>query len=231
MPVVHHGGDLIGYHSDMFWIPDAQVGGVILTNADLGAAMLRGPLVRRLLEVLYDGEREAEEDVMTAIARHKEAIVVERKRLVTPAEAVIAGKLAAQYHEKSLGELIVSKRGEDTWFDFGEWKSSVASRKNDDGTFSFYTIDPGSAGGEFVVGEKDGKRTLDHARRAARVRLRRAVTRLLLLQRLCLRAPRALLRRAARATGGARASRAPPPAATVALRDSPLPSRDRRCAG
>ncbi|HEX8952194.1 MAG TPA: serine hydrolase, partial [Polyangia bacterium] len=50
--------------------------------------------------------------------------------------------------------------GDQTVFDFGEWKSPVASRKNDDGTFSFFTIEPGLGGVELVVGEKDGKRTL-----------------------------------------------------------------------
>jgi hypothetical protein len=156
---VHHGGDLSGYHSDMFWIPDAQVGGVILTNADPGA-MLRGALIRRLLEVLYDGESEAEEDVTTGIARYKEAVAVERKRLVVPPEESVVGKLSARYREKSLGEIAVSKKGKDTFVDFGEWKSSVATRKNDDGTYSIFTIDPGLAGIELVVGEKDGKRTL-----------------------------------------------------------------------
>jgi hypothetical protein len=37
-----------------------------------------------------------------------------------------------------------------TVFDVGEWKSTVASRKNDDGTVSFITIDP-PGGFEFVV--------------------------------------------------------------------------------
>ncbi|HEX6838880.1 MAG TPA: serine hydrolase domain-containing protein, partial [Polyangia bacterium] len=159
VPVVHHGGDLSGYHSDMFWIPDAGVGGVILTNADPGA-MLRGPFVRRLLEVLYDGEPEAEEDVMTGIKRYKEAVAIERKRLVVPPDAAIVAKLAAHYKEKSLGEIAVSHDGDQTIFDFGEWKSPVASRKNDDGTISFFTIEPGLAGIELVVGDKDGKRTL-----------------------------------------------------------------------
>ncbi|MDQ2898539.1 MAG: hypothetical protein M3Y07_01915 [Acidobacteriota bacterium] len=47
-----------------------------------------------------------------------------------------------------------------TTFDFGEWKSAVASRKNDDGTVSFITIDPTNLGFEFVVGERAGKRVL-----------------------------------------------------------------------
>ena len=36
----------------------------------------------------------------------------------------------------------------------------MASRKNDDGTTSFITIDPGTDGFEFVVGEREGKRAL-----------------------------------------------------------------------
>ncbi|HEY1585657.1 MAG TPA: serine hydrolase domain-containing protein [Polyangia bacterium] len=159
VPVVHHGGDLVGYHSDMFWIPDAEVGGVILTNADAGA-ILRGPFVRKVLEVLYDGEHEADEDVMSSIARHKEGIAVERKRLVVPADEAAVAKLAAKYHDKSLGDIAVSKNGKETVFDFGEWRSTMASRKNDDGTLSLFTIQPGALGFEFVVGDKDGKRTL-----------------------------------------------------------------------
>jgi CubicO group peptidase (beta-lactamase class C family) len=157
--VVSHGGDLVGYHSDMFWIPDAGVGGVILTNADPGG-MLRGPFVRRVLEVLYDGEPEAQEDVMTSIKRQKDAIAIERKRLNVPADEAAVAHLAARYKDASLGELLVSKRGKDTLIDIGEWKSVVASRKNDDGTTSLYTIDPGLGGFEFVIGERDGKRVL-----------------------------------------------------------------------
>jgi CubicO group peptidase (beta-lactamase class C family) len=157
--IIHHGGDLVGYHSDMFWIPEAGVGGVILTDADPGV-FLRGPFVRRLLEVLYDGEPEAQEDVTTAIARNKDAIATERKRLVVPPEEAAIGKLAAHYHNDGLGDIDVGKKGKDTIFDTGEFQSSVASRHNDDGTYSLFVIDPGVGGLEFVVGEKDGKRTL-----------------------------------------------------------------------
>jgi hypothetical protein len=159
VPVVHHGGDLFGYHSDMFWIPEAQVGGVILTNSDPGS-ILRGPLVRRLLEVLYDGEPEAEEDVTAAITRYKQAIAVERKRLVAPAEDAATAKLAAHYHDKSLGDISVSKKGKETVFDFGEWSSPMASRKNDDGTWTLVTTRASVRGFEFTVGERAGKRTL-----------------------------------------------------------------------
>jgi CubicO group peptidase (beta-lactamase class C family) len=43
---------------------------------------------------------------------------------------------------------------------FGKWHSSVASRRNDDGTTSFILIDPTAIRFDFVVGERDGKQAL-----------------------------------------------------------------------
>ncbi len=53
----------------------------------------------------------------------------------------------------------MSRPGGATSFDFGEWRSEVASRKNPDGSISFITIAPGLEGFVFVVGE-GAKRTL-----------------------------------------------------------------------
>ena len=53
-----------------------------------------------------------------------------------------------------------AKEGAATSFDVGEWKSTVASRKNDDGTISFITIDPGTSGFGFVESKRNGKRAL-----------------------------------------------------------------------
>jgi CubicO group peptidase (beta-lactamase class C family) len=159
IPVVHHGGDLAGYHSDMFWLPDHGVGGVILTNTDAGV-LLRGPLIRKLLELLFDGKPEADAQLSTAAAQRKAAIAKERERLVVPADPAEAAKLAPRYAAASLGDLAIRRQGSAVLFDVGEWKSAVASRRNDDGTISFITIDPTLRGFEFVVAEKDGRRAL-----------------------------------------------------------------------
>ena len=69
-----------------------------------------------------------------------------------PAAAADAGKLAGHYINDALGDITVRRNGASTIFDFGEWKSEVASRHNPDGTVSFLTIAPGIIGLEFVVG-------------------------------------------------------------------------------
>jgi len=159
VPIVDHGGDLVGFHSDMFWLPEHGVGGVILTNAD-GGGLLRGPFIRKVLEELFDGKPEAAEDVESAAKTRKAQIAKERERLVVPPEAEAVAKLARSYANQSLGTLDVLQKGTGRVFDFGEWKSAVASRKNDDGTTSMITIDPGAGGFEFVIADRDGKRAL-----------------------------------------------------------------------
>src|SRR5215469_461223 len=60
----------------------------------------------------------------------------------------------------NLGDLKVQRQGANTLFNFSGWKSTVALRKNDDGTISFITIDPTRSGFEFVRAERNGRRTL-----------------------------------------------------------------------
>jgi CubicO group peptidase (beta-lactamase class C family) len=154
VPVVHHGGDLTGFHSDMMWLPEQGVGAVILTNADNGA-YIRGPLQRRLLEVLFDGRPIAANSVASAVRSVKADVAAERKRLTVPADETEAAKLAAKYQNAALGHVTVMRAEGKTSFDFGAWQSEVASRKNDDGSLSFETISPGEEGIEFVVANDD----------------------------------------------------------------------------
>jgi CubicO group peptidase (beta-lactamase class C family) len=157
-PVVHHGGDLIGYHSDMIWLPRKKVGAVILTNSDPGW-ILRTLFRRKLLEVLFDGRPEADAELAARGKTFFADLAAERKLLVVPADAIETGKLARRYANAALGEIAVHRGGGFTLFDFGEWKSEMASRKNPDGTFSFITTAPGVEGFAFVVGS-GAKKTL-----------------------------------------------------------------------
>jgi CubicO group peptidase (beta-lactamase class C family) len=157
--VVSHGGSMSGFKSNWWALPESGVGAVLLTNSDSGG-MLEGPLSRRLLEILFDGKPEAEAEIASRAAAHKAAVAKDRERLVVPADAEKVAGLAKKYSSKELGDLDVIQQDGTTIFDLGEWKSAVASRKNDDGTTSFITIEPGTEGFEFVMGDREGKRVL-----------------------------------------------------------------------
>jgi len=151
VPVVHHGGDMIGFHSDMMWLPEQGVGAVVLTNADPGW-ILRTVFRRKLLEVLFDGKDEADARVAAYGKAFFDGLAAERKLMVVPADPAAAGRLAPHYANDALGEIAVRQEKGATVFDFGEWNSEMASRQNPDGSISFLTIAPGINGLEFVVG-------------------------------------------------------------------------------
>ena len=159
VPVVSHGGSMSGFKSNIYFLPDSGIGAVLLTNSDNGG-MLLGPFGRRLLEVVFDGKPEAVAEVASRAANHKAQLAKDRERLVVPAARAEVAGLAKHYSSKELGDLSVLTDNGVTTFDLGEWKSTVASRKNDDGTISFITIDPGTEGFDFVVGDRSGKRVL-----------------------------------------------------------------------
>ena len=160
IPIVHHGGDLLGYHSDMIWLPEQQVGAVILTNGDEGHR-LRGPLLRRLQELIFDGKEEAQGDLDASIKVMRAGLAKERERLTLPADPAEAGKLAARYHNDALGNVDVRREAGKVILDAGEWHSEAASRKNEDGSISFITTEVSAQGIELVVAPvKDGKRGL-----------------------------------------------------------------------
>jgi CubicO group peptidase (beta-lactamase class C family) len=156
-PVVHHGGDLSGFHSDIMWLPEHNVGAVVLTNANPGW-VIRDVFQRKLLEVLFDGRDEADADAAAQAKNFYAQLAANRKLLTVPADAAESSKLAGHYHNDALGDIEVQRNGGRTVFKFDEFRSEVASRKYPDGSASFITIAPGIDGFEFVVSAGGAKR-------------------------------------------------------------------------
>lgn len=160
VPVIHHGGTMSGYRSDMIWLPDYGVGAVILMSSDSSGG-LRGAFRRRLLEVLFDGEPRAEADLAANGKAFKASRGEGRETLTEPADPAAAQVLAARYTNADLGDLVVRREGGKTVFDFGGWSSEVASRKNEDGSVTFVTITPGADGFELdVAAGPEGRRLI-----------------------------------------------------------------------
>ncbi len=157
--VVHHGGSLAGYKTDIIIIPSANVGAVILTNSDNGQSLLR-PFMRRLLELLYDGKPEAVADVAASAKRIHAELATERERVSIKPDVQAAAALASNYFNADLGPIAVSRAGSGVQFAFRTMTTPMGTKHNDDGTVSFVALDPTLLFTPLVVGSKDGKRAL-----------------------------------------------------------------------
>lgn len=157
--VVHHGGSMFGYKSDILLIPAAGIGAVILTNSDNGRPLL-GAFRRRLLELLYDGKPEAAGDVTATAARFKAQFAAERKTWTVPADPKVIEGLAPAYDNAELGRITIDRTGAQPMMRGVTVNSALATKRNDDGTVSLITTDPTLLGFPYVVGTIDGKRAL-----------------------------------------------------------------------
>lgn len=157
--VIDHGGDMGGFHSNMMWWPDLKVGAVILTNSDEGV-YLRGPFKRRLMELMFDGEPQAQAAATATAKANREAFAAQRKLLQWPADAKAIAGLAPRYHSDALGDLVVTSRNGKARFDVGSFASDVATQPQGDGSVAFVTIDPEVMGFSFIRADKDGMRRL-----------------------------------------------------------------------
>ena len=159
VPVVTHGGTLLGYHSNWYALPDSGVGAVILTNADTGAVMLR-PFLRRLVEVLYDGHPEAMSQIEAAAARMDAQTRVRRQGLDIPGDPAVLDDLAPAYESPGIGTIAIFENEGRTWIEAGSIRARLATRQNPDGTVSIVSVGPGAISLEAEVGTQDGARTL-----------------------------------------------------------------------
>ncbi|WP_375403606.1 serine hydrolase domain-containing protein [uncultured Sphingomonas sp.] len=159
VPVVTHGGTLLGYRSNFFVLPEAGIGAVVLTNSDEGAAML-DPFLRRLLEVVYDGRPEAVADIGAAAARIKAQGDAKRARLTLPGDPAVLADLARRYRNAEVGPLTTRIEGGRIWMHAGVIDAPLATRRNADGSVSVVTVAPGAIGMEALVGRGPEGRTL-----------------------------------------------------------------------
>jgi CubicO group peptidase (beta-lactamase class C family) len=140
--VIGHGGSMFGFKSDFFLVPDLGLGGVVLTNANSGWGVA-GAVLRRTLEIVYDGKPEAEEDFVSNIRQNKAYLTGQQKDWTLPPDPTEVKRLQGRYQNAALGDVVVHPGEDEVVFQFGGWKSRMATKVNPDGTTSFVSVEPG----------------------------------------------------------------------------------------
>jgi CubicO group peptidase (beta-lactamase class C family) len=142
---VGHGGNTLGFSSDMAFYPELDLGLVILTNG-AGENAFLGSVHRRLLELLLDAREQAgtqfgffRTDVERRLAESQ------RQLDATPARTWYASWLGT-YRHADLGTLRLFERDGALWIDAGEWSSRVGRRHESGGEESLILLDPPLAG-------------------------------------------------------------------------------------
>lgn len=144
--VIHHGGSTPGAMSDIFILPEAKIGAVLLTNSDSGMFLLPA-FKRRLIEVLYGAEATAAAE-LAAGARRIRSDLESFMAATRPPPLV---RLPAHYHSEVLGDLWTEGEGDQLVFRFASIACPMRVRDESDGSLSYVTAHPVLRGFAFTI--------------------------------------------------------------------------------
>ena len=142
--VIGHGGNNLGFSSDMYFLPDHDIGVVFLYNGG-STNTVRRVVRRRLLEILFDGHEETGKMLDFDKTATKEAVTRELAH-ITKSDAAWVETLAGTYSNPDLGQVTLRFEGTHGVLDAGEWKSAFGKHTADDGTVKLVLLDPPLAG-------------------------------------------------------------------------------------
>lgn len=158
VPIFTHNGGLGGYSSTMFFLPEHGVGAVVLTNLGDAAGWFV-PFRRKLLELVFDGRPEADEDLAFAVQERRDAAAKEAASVEVKPDAAWLQRFAGRYTSAGLGEVTIKVTGGAGVLDAGEWSSAIGRKTEADGTIKLVLTTPPWRY-EFLPGEANGAVTL-----------------------------------------------------------------------
>jgi CubicO group peptidase (beta-lactamase class C family) len=125
--VLGHGGNTLGFSSDLYFLPEQGIGAVLLTNrrnTNLFLAAVR----QKVFELLFDAPPSASQ--MVAAAQRSAADTLQRRQARVQNGSNAApwlAELTGQYRSAELGPLSISVRNDVVWAQFQSWQSPLGT--------------------------------------------------------------------------------------------------------
>lgn len=173
--VVQHGGNTLGFTSLAFWLPDAGVGAVILTNA-AGANAFTGAIEGRLVELWFGATPRAADGLAFAVRAREEGVRKVAERVAATPDPAWMRARAGRWREPALGEIeiradrpergaaqprgVEGEEGGGFVLDAGEWRGRVGQLRDVNGDASLVLLSPPLAGLTVAPRQEGGEEVL-----------------------------------------------------------------------
>ncbi|MBP6870348.1 beta-lactamase family protein [Candidatus Babeliales bacterium] len=159
--VVQHSGGVQGFRSYMFFLPEHNVGCVILANlaGDCANSFLKA-VPRKLMEILFDGSLVAENQMNVELQQTKKSFEVDLKDIDFMPTSSLTSQLIGTYSNSLRGDLVIRATETGIELDARLWKSNCATKKKSDDSLNLLLVDGPFAGLKFGLQENDGQMEL-----------------------------------------------------------------------
>jgi CubicO group peptidase (beta-lactamase class C family) len=155
LPMIQHGGNTFGFTSDLAFLPDVDLGIVVLTNAR-GSNLFNEAVRFRLLELLFEQEAEYQKTIDFALETSADAVEEAEDQLQDEIDVEAVTPYLGTYTSDTLGEITLSLEDGKLMLDAGEFTSELREALTEDGETVYMTYDPPVAGLPFeLVGDAD----------------------------------------------------------------------------
>lgn len=152
-----HGGNTLGFTSEFAFLPDADLGVVVLANAQ-GANGFTGAVVGRLLELVYDQPAQSAAQIEFVVAQSERMLEQAQESIQAHAAADEVEQYLGTYENAALGGITLTMEDGQLVMDAGEFSSEIRPMLNDRGEFdAFVTYGVPLAGLPVELRLEDGK--------------------------------------------------------------------------
>lgn len=158
--VVQHGGSILGFDSDLLFVPEAGSGLILLTNAASGYELEQ--VVRaKFFEMLFGDDADAEKIINHLVAqRIEQSARFCSKVSIDAKDTDWLGEWRGRYRNPDLGALEVKRMGDQYLVASESWTLRVASRAEDNGEKTIIVVEPPFKGLRFIPRKLGEERTL-----------------------------------------------------------------------
>jgi CubicO group peptidase (beta-lactamase class C family) len=156
---IGHGGNTFGFTADATFFPEHDLGLIVLTNAQ-ASNVFTGAVRRRLVELLLDGEEDAERAFAFNIKQQAEVIKKQLQEITTNPDRAFVEPVIGNWTNPRLGTIEIRRQGNGFVLDAGEWTAPIGEHKDTTGVRRLILTGPPFTGFGFWPQTTEGKTTL-----------------------------------------------------------------------
>jgi hypothetical protein len=156
LEAIGHGGNTFGFTADATFFPEHGLGLIVLTNV-ASANAYTAAVRRRLVELLFDANEEAEEALAFGLKQTEDAIERQMQEITLTPEAAFIDPLIGRWTNPRLGVIEIRRGKDGIVLDAGEWQAPVGEHEDKSGAQRIILTGPPFTGLAFWPQVNEGK--------------------------------------------------------------------------
>jgi CubicO group peptidase (beta-lactamase class C family) len=156
LETIGHGGNTLGFTSDLWFIPEKDLGAVVLTNLRLANGLLSA-IQAKIFELVFGGAATAELAIYAMAKSETQRLAALHERVKTDISSTAwIEALAGDYQCPELGPARIARQGESWWVEFESWGSRLGAEAQSDGARLLMLLSPPWSGTLSLQVQDDG---------------------------------------------------------------------------